>query len=50
MPAVYLATLGLRDAAGRAPDKPVPHMKDRVLTYAKLDGEAQRLARRLSTS
>ena len=24
MPAMYLATLGLRDAAGRAPDKPVP--------------------------
>ena len=41
-----LASL-LRDAASRVPDKPVFYLKDRVVTYAELDGEAQRLARRL---
>lgn len=41
-----LASL-LRDAASRVPNKPALHMKDRVLAYAELDGEAQRLARRL---
>jgi long-chain acyl-CoA synthetase len=41
-----LASL-LRDAASRVPNKPALYMKDRVLTYAELDGQAQRLARRL---
>src|SRR5215831_2240974 len=42
-----LASL-LRDAAGRrVPSKPALYIKDRVFTYAELDGEAQRLARRL---
>ena len=41
-----LASL-LRDAASRVPNKPALYMKDRVLTYAELDGEAQCLARRL---
>ena len=41
-----LASL-LRDAVSRVPDKPALYMKDRVLTYTELDGEAQRLARRL---
>jgi len=37
----------LRDAATRAPNKPALYVKNLVLTYAELDGEAQRLARRL---
>jgi acyl-CoA synthetase (AMP-forming)/AMP-acid ligase II len=41
-----LASL-LRDAASRVPNKPALYTKDRVLAYAELDGEAQRLARRL---
>ena len=39
-----LASL-LRDAASRVPNKPALYMKERVLTYTELDGEAQRLAR-----
>ena len=34
-----LASL-LRDAASRVPNKPALYLKDRVLTYAELDGEA----------
>jgi long-chain acyl-CoA synthetase len=45
-PIMSLASL-LRDAASRVPNKPALYMKDRVLTYAELDGEAQCLARRL---
>jgi long-chain acyl-CoA synthetase len=41
-----LASL-LRDAASRVPNKPALYMKDRMLTYAELDGKAQQLARRL---
>jgi long-chain acyl-CoA synthetase len=41
-----LASL-LRDAASRIPNKPALYLEDRVLTYGELDGEAQRLARRL---
>ena len=41
-----LASL-LCDAASRVPNKPALYIKDRVFTYAELDGEAQRLARRL---
>ena len=37
----------LRDAASRFPNKPAHGLKDRVLTYAELDTEALRLARRL---
>ena len=37
----------LRDAAGRFPNEPAHCLKDRVLTYAELDTEAQRLAARL---
>src|SRR5215471_19416429 len=41
-----LASL-LCDAASRVPNKPALYIKDRVFTYAELDGQAQRLARRL---
>ena len=37
----------LHDAATRAPNKPALYVKNLVLTYAELDSEAQRLARRL---
>jgi len=42
MPAMYLATLGLRDAAGRAADKPVLY---RVLTYAEMARQTLWLSR-----
>jgi acyl-CoA synthetase (AMP-forming)/AMP-acid ligase II len=41
-----LASL-LCDAASRVPNKPALYLKERVLTYAELDSQAQRLARRL---
>jgi acyl-coenzyme A synthetase/AMP-(fatty) acid ligase len=37
----------LRNAASRFPNKPAHYQEDRVLTYAELDAEAQRFARRL---
>jgi long-chain acyl-CoA synthetase len=39
----------LRDAASRFPNKPAHYQEDQVLTYAELDAEAQRFARRLIT-